>query len=133
VMMTASRAERSPAHFMNFDHLDSGFARFPDSSSIESINLTAWSAVLIVSTSSDCVALTSTWLRKSLSSISRPRKITRLNRPTNPMVHCVFHRKRSPGRRLDTGDDPFYRTAVAANFFTIASSSLRSLSFKFDE
>jgi hypothetical protein len=26
-----------------------------------------------------------------------------------------------------------YRTAVAANFFTMASSSLRSLSFKFDE
>ncbi len=35
-----------------------------------------------------------------------------------------------PGqRRLAT----HYRTAVAANFFTIASSSLRSLSFRFDE
>ncbi len=26
-----------------------------------------------------------------------------------------------------------YRTAVAANFFTMASNSLRSLSFRFDE
>jgi hypothetical protein len=28
---------------------------------------------------------------------------------------------------------PLYRTAVWANFFTIAISSLRSLSFKFEE
>jgi hypothetical protein len=69
---------------------------------------------------------------------SRAANLFRSSLEVDPVPKAVIPHEESPDKRLGSLRIGYrmrsgYRTAVCANFFTMASRSLRSLSFKFDE